>query len=829
MKKKIFTVTILTALVCAFLAIGATSSAAQSPDRYGRTTATGNVAYAYDLIKEGVMAEVPIDKIEFDSDKNLTLEELRRAYALFSSDYPECFWLGTNYRYSQIEGEPTVLAMEPNYSFEGAELTEAKAAIRAKIDAIIEDMPDTSNYEKALYLHDAVAKNTEYKMVGEHQTAYGALVSNKAVCAGYAAAYQLLLNEAGIPAWTVSGVSYDPSTNEQMPHAWCVVWIDGVCLYTDVTWDDQGDELYHSYFCLEKSEMGKDHVVNSDVFSLPTCEHYGEGFFHKNGNIVTDSTTADEFALMFDTTKKDTRTSEFLYAGTGDFSDWLDAIFNELYFALGGEGTQSATYSFGFLGDEFHLTISGDMPIMTHTVSIFGGKNMSCSGKGEQTVTVGEKIEVLLFTADEGYYFPANYPTAEKHGITVERLSHSEIIVYGIPEKSISLTLEPATKKQKLNTPTATFTASGEDSGMLNGLSARTSYSIDGGENWVAAEGDSAIISSGIDASLGILLINKGDGIATTDSDTQKISLDKAALPYTAISHSATALGNDGKITGLSTRMEYKTEGGAWTGCPSDELDSLTPGVYYVRVSANGSTLASETLRVTVGAYTDAAVSGISLSVILQMELGKSYKAECVLTPDVAHNQTVYFSVDSEDVLQINALSGEISLKSRGRARIKVTSQNGALTAEAEVTVFCTHIDTVPDTTPLPNCRADESYFKCTACGQLFDSEMQEIDEVPKGHLFDKNARCDVNYHWYECSCGEVSNRDNHAFDEPVDFTDEDGEEVLKRTCTTCGYSVYEEVSSNKIIDFVKRYFLVIGGVAFFATVAIIALVKRKK
>lgn len=828
MKKRIFTATILATVFLAFFCVGALADS-DTEDRYGRSTATGNVAYAYDLIRDGVMADFPTEKIEFDADKKLTYEQLSRAYALFTSDYPECFWLGTNYRYADLEG--TIVAIEPNYSFTGSALTEAKSALSAEIDKILIGMPNDSDYEKALYLHDALADNTEYMLVGQHQTAYGALVSKKAVCAGYAAAYQLLLMKADIPAWTVSGESYDPTSNATVPHAWCVMWIDGKCLYTDVTWDDQADELYHAYFALEKSEIEKDHTVNSNHFTLPPCEHHGEKYFDKIGHTVTDSMTASEFATLFDTTKTDVRTAEFSYGGTTYFGDWLDSIFNDLYEELGGKPTYNSRYSFTSLGDEIHLSIMGDMPIMTHTVSISIGKNIGYRGEKEQTVKVGENIDEIILTADDGYYFPIDYSVFDESGITVKRQDFTTVKIFGTPERSLSLVLESATKKQKLSTPDASFLGTGAQSGILTGLSASSVYSTDGGESWTEVGGESAAIASGISAEIGLMVKNRGDGNTTLDSDVQKISLTKASLTRYAITHAESASGNDGKINGLTAEMEYKAEGGEWMPCGSETVDGLAAGIYYVRMRSDVNKLASESLAVRVGSTGDVAVKGVKLVLDSELKLNESHTASCEFTPASVTNNTVYFSTDKTDVLEIDVFTGEVICKSRGTAKVTVVSQDGGYSDEIEVIVLCTHANTeMAD--GLPACREGEIFYSCTACGQAFDSDGNEIAEIPKSHLYADEYECDEDHHWHECSCGEKTVKNRHVFGEWSDFEDESGEKKKMRSCDECGYTDYRHPGAfDKILDFVKAnaVYIAISGCALVFGAILISKLKRKK
>lgn len=830
MKRKIFLPIILTSLLLALFTIGVHGSAEQTDERYGRGTAFGNVAYAYDVIESAVMADDPSERIEFDSEKALKIDELRKAYALFKSDYPECFWIGTNYSYAHLENSEVIVAIEPHYAFSGDELSQARSAMREATDAILEDMPTDSDYAKALYLHDALAENTEYKMIGEHQTAYGALVSKKAVCAGYAAAYHLLLREAGISAWTVSGVSYDPSTNEEVAHAWNVVWLDGECLYTDVTWDDQGDELYHAYFNLSLDEIDDDHTVNESLFALPDCNHYGRGYFHANGCIITDSTTPKEAAKMFDTTKSGYRTAEVLYEGSAGFSAWIEENFEALYFALGGKSSPDARYATTTLGGEIHILILGNLPIMTHRVNVLLGDNVTLSGKALQEVTVKESITEITVTANSDSYFPTDYNVFTAEGITVLRVSYTELRIFGTPESSVTITLDSATKKQVLKIPTASFASTGADCGILSGLDVGAKYSIDGGTSWTAADGTSAVISSGVGIESGILVVNPGDNVTTLDSEIQSIALTESELIYTAISHSETSAGGDGRISGLSPLMEYKSEDGEWTPCNSDEITELAPGNYFVRIAASGTALASESLLVTVPSRTDTSVTGVTVT-SLEIFLGDSENTvQFVINPEEAKNRTVYFTADNPEVLSVDSLTGRLTPISRGKATVTVTAQNGGISASAEISVSCRHIETSVSDEPRPDCRGSEVYYECALCGQFFDSQMREIDQIPKTHLYSSDMVHDKESHWHECACGERTSLEGHSFDDWESF-DDDGEKKQKRSCEICGAEEIRKVPiSEKILGFFKDnlLFFILGAAAIATAVTVILIVKKK-
>ena len=133
----------------------------------------------------------------------------------------------------------------------------------------------------------------------------------------------------------------------------------------------------------------------------------------------------------------------------------------------------------------------------------------------------------MVYTADEGYYFPEEYSVAEVSGIKVTRNSYTQITVSGTPTADATITLTAPTAK---TTPAAPTTAAAVD---------------------------------------------------CTTSDN-----------------------NDGKITGVTTAMEYKKSDAAdWTAGTGSDITGLVPGTYYVRVKATDTSLASDNQQLTIKAF----------------------------------------------------------------------------------------------------------------------------------------------------------------------------------------------------------------------------------
>ena len=343
--RKLFIVLLVCALMCI---LSVTAFAGETEEQYGYQQLENQVQREiYVAIRDGVaQLDNPISFTVSDTD--FTGEDIQLAAEMVSEDYPEYFWFTCGWSgevYSsglvkltmvyEIGGE-SVTSVDPQYD-----------AMMNEVEALLDGMPANadSDYEKALYLHDALARHTEYVFTDNDQTAYGALVEGQAVCAGYARAYQLLLEAAGIQAWIVEGNSVDPGSGSVVPHAWNLMWLDDDCYYTDVTWDDQDDLLFHEFFCRSKEEFSSTHAPDMlHQKALPECAHEGYDYFVLEvkadsgvGGIVNDSTP---LADIFNCTKVLQQgsythaTVSILYTGS-DINTWINQYCNYIANTLG--------------------------------------------------------------------------------------------------------------------------------------------------------------------------------------------------------------------------------------------------------------------------------------------------------------------------------------------------------------------------------------------------------------------------------------------------------------------------------------------------------------
>jgi len=116
-------------------------------------------------------------------------------------------------------------------------------------------------------------------------TAYGCLVEGKAICTGYAAALQLVLQSLGIPCGRVFGNIGD------VGHRWNWVKIDGKYCYidptgNDVSYDNQdmGIVLY-DYFCIGEERLLMSHELLEEEYKYFIPESTSDDFdpLRRNG------------------------------------------------------------------------------------------------------------------------------------------------------------------------------------------------------------------------------------------------------------------------------------------------------------------------------------------------------------------------------------------------------------------------------------------------------------------------------------------------------------------------------------------------------------------
>ena len=201
---------------------------------------------------------------KFAPEKTVSASDVKTAFEAVIGDHPELFWLETGYS-SKYLANGQCVEIDLKYNSTADDLESAKQRFDAAAQNLIAGAASIdSNYEKEKYVHDALASAVTYDLTADmNQSAYSALVNGKSVCAGYARAYQYLLQQLGIPCYYCTGYSGGN-------HAWNIVKLEDGYYNVDVTWDDAA-AIRYDYFNKTDADFASTHVRQNLSVYLPAC------------------------------------------------------------------------------------------------------------------------------------------------------------------------------------------------------------------------------------------------------------------------------------------------------------------------------------------------------------------------------------------------------------------------------------------------------------------------------------------------------------------------------------------------------------------------------
>lgn len=126
----------------------------------------------------------------------------------------------------------------------GSARQEGKQILENTIDTITQQTANADNaIEKEKIIHDALIRRLTYvgdKTGYDSQGTASSLIDDRTVCAGYSAAFNVLMNGVGVPTISISAI-------KDQAHRWNEVYLDGNWYNVDVTWDDPDYDESCSY------------------------------------------------------------------------------------------------------------------------------------------------------------------------------------------------------------------------------------------------------------------------------------------------------------------------------------------------------------------------------------------------------------------------------------------------------------------------------------------------------------------------------------------------------------------------------------------------------
>lgn len=282
---------------------------------------------------------------------------------------PELMGIYTNCRYTvENSSYNTKIEFDFNYSHNKETLLARNNELINKINDIVNELikPEMTDYEKEKVLHDYIINNAKYDeryftedMPHESYTAYGALISGKTVCQGYAVAMDMLLKAAGIESIVIYGESLDYTTNEYGPHSWNLIKLDDEYYHLDLTWDDPitedgSDIISYSYFNITDNQISVNHKWDRDKYPKCTASKYNFtnlNFVEKDvsGNDIIAVQNYDELYFYIQEDLLEMRSGiTYRISNFDEDLEKIQALINDAYASL----SKSGEYYFNYKTDE---------------------------------------------------------------------------------------------------------------------------------------------------------------------------------------------------------------------------------------------------------------------------------------------------------------------------------------------------------------------------------------------------------------------------------------------------------------------------------------------
>jgi len=194
----------------------------------------------------------------------LSPSQFRTAFMAVIGDHPELFWMDTAYGCKYLSNG-NCAAIYLQFNSTASNLEENKQKFESAADAIVQGAQALpTDYDKEVYVHDTLISKVSYNLNAPmNQSAYSALVGGQTVCAGYARAYQYMMQKLGVPCYYCTGFAGEN-------HAWNIVSLDDGYYNVDPTWDDTDPNTY-DYFNKSDSDFSTNHMRKDLSVYLPAC------------------------------------------------------------------------------------------------------------------------------------------------------------------------------------------------------------------------------------------------------------------------------------------------------------------------------------------------------------------------------------------------------------------------------------------------------------------------------------------------------------------------------------------------------------------------------
>lgn len=249
------------------------------------------------LIEQAAYAAIVLNVEAFPEEIEIpaiSAEQLGRVANAAALDHPMLYQYDRGVALVKRSGR---VYFAPRYTCTKEEYEAAKAQVDQAVQDILSQMTQGTEYENELFLHDYLVGHCRYdeeESGSNNFNPVGALVDGSAICSGYAKAFKLLLDAAGIENTPVIGKASE-NGGEPVAHIWNAVKLGDHWYFVDPTWDDpilsdgqiEDDYGTYNYFNITDAMIS---LTHSDyTFDYP-CDDESLFYYRVNNAYLTEET-----------------------------------------------------------------------------------------------------------------------------------------------------------------------------------------------------------------------------------------------------------------------------------------------------------------------------------------------------------------------------------------------------------------------------------------------------------------------------------------------------------------------------------------------------------
>ena len=243
--------------------------------KYFRSERSADVLRAVELALQAIGKRAPYADLPRGVDP-------REVKHILSREHPQLFVLSNVYEYIFTQQMSRIYFY---YQYSEEEAAHLEGVIREEVSRIVRGARrKKGNVERLKYVYDWFSGNLQYNRAENHPpedySVVGTFVHHKAVCAGFAKAFQMICKRLGIDSAYIYG-RMEPG--DEVGHAWNLVWLDGYVYHIDTTagvifFEAAGRIAYPCFLCtteeimrsrlIEMTFTGRDNPQNTYLASV---------------------------------------------------------------------------------------------------------------------------------------------------------------------------------------------------------------------------------------------------------------------------------------------------------------------------------------------------------------------------------------------------------------------------------------------------------------------------------------------------------------------------------------------------------------------------------